>query len=401
MNIKEIAELKRRLNPEKRNGTMIRGCYVRYDGTLISSFKESIGMLSEEELTQYCSLFKKVLSNAVNQHFLPVDFSAEDVQKGEKHGILMDVLSTELTDDDAAQTLFERFSAYVSNLPEAKTQSIADQQLLPNYLFLLLHDVWDVPGRNLNEEIDLERSTNVFRYLLACVCPVKQGKTALTYSTTDGEFHARIADWTVAAPRNGFLFPAYEDGGANLYRAMYYTADINGTGDAFVDEVFGVEPQMSANAQRETFQTILAETLEESCTLENVQAVHETIREMLDENKAAKTEEPLTLTAAQAGQVLENCGISPEKVENFENKYRETFGDYAQMPAANLLQTKQMTVNVPNISIRVAPEHSNMIQTRWIEGRAYLTIPVEGDIEVNGLRVQETPYLRTEEEADV
>lgn len=389
---KEIAELRKRLNPEKRNGTVIRGCYVRYDGTVISTFQESIGMLSEQELVQYTALFKKVLSSAVNQHFLPVDFTVADVQHGEKHSVLMDVLSTELKDDDSVQTLFDSFSAYIANLPEAKTQSVNDVQQLPNYLFLLMYDVWDIPGRNSNGEIDAERSANVFRYMLSCVCPVKQGKAALSYSTADGEFRARIADWTVAAPKNGFLFPAYEDGGANLYRAMYYTADTSGAGDAFVNEVFGVEPQMSAKAQRETFQSLLEETLEESCTLQNVQAVHETIRDMIDENKTAKAEEPLTFNAAQAGQVLESCGIAPEKVEMFENKYRETFGEGAQMPAANLLQTGQMTVNVPNVSIRVAPEHSNMIQTRWIDGRAYLMIPVEGDIEVNGLRVKETPF---------
>ena len=41
-----------------------------------------------------------------------------------------------------------------------------------------------------------------------------------------------------------------------------------------------------------------------------------------------------------------------------------------------------------NATIFVAPEQSYLLETRVIDGRKYLTIPVEEEIEVNGFGVR-------------
>ena len=38
MNQRDISEIRRRLNPDKRNPSLVRGCYVRPDGQVISTF---------------------------------------------------------------------------------------------------------------------------------------------------------------------------------------------------------------------------------------------------------------------------------------------------------------------------------------------------------------------------
>ena len=49
MNQRDLAEIKRRLNPEKRNPSLIRGCYVDYLGNPITSFELPVAMLYDQE----------------------------------------------------------------------------------------------------------------------------------------------------------------------------------------------------------------------------------------------------------------------------------------------------------------------------------------------------------------
>ena len=62
MNRKELAEIKRRLDKDKGNIGVIRGCYVSAKGEVISAFRRPVGPMGEEELKQYYALFRKILS---------------------------------------------------------------------------------------------------------------------------------------------------------------------------------------------------------------------------------------------------------------------------------------------------------------------------------------------------
>ena len=53
MNQRDLAEIKRRLNPEKRNPSLIRGCYVDHVGNLLTTFELSVANLYEHENEKY------------------------------------------------------------------------------------------------------------------------------------------------------------------------------------------------------------------------------------------------------------------------------------------------------------------------------------------------------------
>ena len=53
MTRKEIAEIRKRFNPERNNVTVIRGCYVNQDGEIISEFAASPLAMPEEEADKY------------------------------------------------------------------------------------------------------------------------------------------------------------------------------------------------------------------------------------------------------------------------------------------------------------------------------------------------------------
>lgn len=60
-----------------------------------------------------------------------------------------------------------------------------------------------------------------------------------------------------------------------------------------MEAVFHAPAPMPAAEQMETFQTLLEDTLSDECRYQVVQSVHGQLREMIEEHKANKVEEPL------------------------------------------------------------------------------------------------------------
>ena len=82
--------------------------------------------------------------------------------------------------------------------------------------------------------------------------------------------------------------------------------------------------------------------------------------------------------------VLADAGVSEEKTEAFRQGFDATFGAGAVLPAVNLVAPRQFRVDLPSVSIKVDPRQADLLETRTIDGRNYLLIPIEGDISVNG-----------------
>ena len=77
MNNKDISVIRKHLNPEKNNITIIRGCYVSSQGEIISTFSRSLHGMGQEEAEKYLAIFKKVLSGTQGQNLLDIDFEPE------------------------------------------------------------------------------------------------------------------------------------------------------------------------------------------------------------------------------------------------------------------------------------------------------------------------------------
>ena len=70
------------------------------------------------------------------------------------------------------------------------------------------------------------------------MCPVKQSKPALRYFAAESEFHSRESDWVVGLPELGFMFPAFEERGANINRAHVFHAGRGRSASGFSATVY-------------------------------------------------------------------------------------------------------------------------------------------------------------------
>lgn len=385
MNEKEISEIRRRFRADKSNITHVRGCYVNEKQEIVSQFDQPLSLLPQEECENLLSVLRRTLSGTLGKNLIEMPFTTAQVIDSDEHRLLMALRDSKLTDEEAVQMFFEKVIA--SYRPEG------------TYLILLANDTYDVPYRAKDGETLEDASENIYNYVLCTVCPVKQTKPVLGYDVPENTFHNRDIDWLVSAPQLGFLFPSFTDRSADIYSAMYYCRSASESYDEFIDAVFNREAPMPAEEQKTTFGTILGDALNDACSLDVVQTVHSRLCGMIEEHKASKDPEPLTITGRTMKTMLTACGVPGEKAEKFEEACAEQFGADAALSPRNLVETKKFEIKTPEVQIRVDPEYSEWIETRYIDGAPYILIPAGAGVQVNGVPIAITrPDVEYEEE---
>ena len=79
MNEKEIGEIRRRTRRDRSNMTSIYGCYVNSQKEIISEFRQSVGMMPENEAEKYFGLLKRTLSGSVGKNLIDITFRTAQV----------------------------------------------------------------------------------------------------------------------------------------------------------------------------------------------------------------------------------------------------------------------------------------------------------------------------------
>ena len=376
MNEKEISEIRRRFRPDKSNITHVRGCYVNERQEIVSQFDQSLAMLPQEESENLINVLRRTLSGTQGRNLIDMPFTTAQVVNSDEHRLLMALRDSALRDEEAVQAFFEKV---ISSYRQEGT-----------YLILLAYDTYDVPYRTKDGEKLEDGSTEVYSYVLCSICPVKQTKAVLSYSVPENVFHNRNIDWLVSPPALGVLFPAFNDRSCDIYSALLYTKDAAEDHAAFIDAVFRCEPPMPAEVQKETFGAILGDALGETCSMEVMQTVHSELREMIEEHKVNKEIEPLRISRGAMKVMLSACGVDDGHVEEFSERYTEEFGKDTALSPKNLMETKKFEVTTPDVSIKVNPDRSDLIETRVIDGEQYILIRADEGVEVNGVRIQIT-----------
>lgn len=373
MNQKELNEIRRRLALDKNCMGKIYGCFVNQTKEIIAYIEEPVAAMPQSEGERYMALFKKALSGTLGKNLIDIEFATQQVMEGEEHKLLMDIRA-DIGNAELREKLYQKIIPAVN--------------LDCNYIILLGADRYDVPFKGTDELTVEDASETVFSYFVCSLCPVNESKTELGYVIDQSAFHNCTFPQTVAAPEMGFMFPCFDDRATNIYNALFYTKDTDMMQEEFISSVFKTEIPMSAGEQKMTFQEVLTETLEEDCSFEVIQSVHERICERIVEHKESKDPAPLDLSGREVGEILENSGVPKEKVEVFKEKVKKQFGEDKPLKPANIIDSKKFEVVTPQVKISVAPEYSYLLETQTINGRKYIMIPADETVEINGVSVK-------------
>ena len=373
MNDKEIGEIRRHMRRDRSNMTHIYGCYVNDNKEIISEFRQSTGMMPENEGDKYFALLRRTLSGAIGKNLIDITFKTSQVADSPEHKLLMGLRESKCNDEELRAEFFKK---------------IIDTVVIEgNYLILLGCDTYDVPFKSKDDSHQRDQSEEVYTYILCTICPVKQTKANLHYVPEEKLFHDGAMNQMVAAPALGFLFPAFDDRSTNIYNALYYTHDVKNGQDALVEALFNTPVPKPAAEQKKSFEALLTTSLGEECSLDVVQTVHDQISQRIEMHKEAKVPEPLMISKEDVKEVLTSCGVSEEHLAKFSVDYDEVFGFEADLHPKNIIDNKHFELKTPDVVIKVDPTRSDLIETRIIGGVKYIMICADEDVEVNGVSI--------------
>lgn len=410
MRKKDILELKRRLKKEDCTFTKMCGCYVNGEKNIILNFKETFLNLEEDEFFKYLEIAKKVLSGTIGNNLLELNFPVNEEYKNDKQSFLMSLKKSKLKDD----TLLDSFY-----------KSIIDSyDYTGNFLILVFHDAYDVITKT-RDNLKLDESEEVYEYLLCAICPVSLSKPALGYFEEDNKIAARVRDWVVEAPVNGFVFPAFIDRSSDVNSIMYYTKNPKDSHPELMEEALGCSSKRTATEQKETFHNIITNAIgyDEEKSNNLFMEIQENINSRIDEHTTVngKDSQPIILTNDTIQDILAESGVSEEDSSRIERFYTKEFG--TTLPIADdlidakilkaseqkkkeqklekeveILQNKLENTNKKleevskmedeseenyDIILKVKPEKASQIKSQIIEGQKYIVIPLEENEQTN------------------
>lgn len=372
MNSKEIGEIKKLFTQDKSSISRIVGCYVDGEKNKVTQFKEAFLALPEEDLFKYFSIFKKCLSGSLGKNLLNMEFPLEEELEGGRHELLMKLRDSELKDEDAVNTFFDRV--------------IESYDTVDNYLILLIHQSYDVPGKTSDNIENDDASEEVYSHVLCCICQVELSKPGLSYFAEEGCFRNRVRDWVVNNPSIGFLFPAFNDRSTDIHSLLYYVEKPEELRLDFAEPVLGCNIPMSSVNQRETFNSVIEQSLGEECDFDVVKNIHEIINEKIVEAK--EEPEPLSLNKEQVKQILSDSGVADDTLEKFDECYKSQAGDTTPLQANTIVETRKFEIKSPDVIVKVKPDRTDLVGTRVIDGVPYLCILLEDNVEVNGIPIR-------------
>lgn len=374
MNTKEIGELRRHIRKDRCNMTEIYGCYVNSVKEIVSEFRQSLGIIPENESEKYFSMLRKVLSGSIGRNLIDINFKTAQVADSDEHRALMQLRDGGMKDEQYRMSFYQKI---IDNI------SMED-----SYLILVATDSYDVPFKSKDGDTQADNSGDVYRYAVCAICPVKMTKAALHYVPEEGQFHDGGILQSVQPPAIGFLFPAFDDRATNLYNALYYTKDAKTNQDNLVDALFRTALPLPAEEQRSSFRGLLSDALEEDCSMELVQTVHDEICQKIAMHKESKVPDTLLVGKEEIKEILEKTGVSEKHLAKFSVDYDSVFGFEADLHPKNIVDPKRYEVKTPEVSIKVDPTCTDLVELRTIGGVQYVLIRADAGVEVNGVNIQ-------------
>ncbi len=432
MKKKDILELKRRLKKDDCTFTKMCGCYVDAEKNMILKFNETFLSLEEEEFFKYLEIAKKVLSGTIGNNLLELEFPYAEEADGGRQYELMKLKRSQLKDEDLLNNFYEKV--------------IESYDYTGNFLILLFHDAYDVIIKTTDNS-KLDESEEVYEYILCAICPVSLSKPGLGYFEDDNRIGARIRDWVVELPANGFVFPAFSNRSADVNSIMYYTKNAKDTHPEFMEEVLGCPSKQTAAEQKEVFTNIIKNAIgtDDENSDKLLMEIQDNLNTMVDDYKSVndKDSEPIVLTNNAITDILVESGIPKDITSKIEKCYTQEFGDTPPV-AEHLLDSKLLAAkeqkkkeeklqkqievlqnkleitmknksdeennnehidvenntepdnlshneninevaadNAYDIVLQVKPEKVNQIKSQIIDGKKYLVIPIDDDEQAN------------------
>jgi len=372
MDKKGIQEIKKCFKKEDCRIDRIRSCFVSEEGEVLSQFSDSFFSLEDEEMHKYCALFKQSLSGKFGRELYTLEFPLSEEETGGKQDSLYRLNESELKEAGLCENFFQKIR---------ESYPVPGKKLL-----ILAHGVYDVPQKGKDGITMEDASDTVYSFTLFLLCPVSLLKEGLCFDKETDSFIARSEDFVVQKPEISFLYPAFHERSSDIHALLYRAKKREEGLDTLTEELFGIPLPYGEKEQKGQFSALVQEVLKENCNFENVRVLQEELQELKEQGKEEEKEQ--TLSKSQLKQLLENAGATEEGLANFSALYDESLGEHDSSFYTDNLVNNSLQLKSENLQLKIKNEVSAILESKIIDGKEYLLLPVSDNIEVNGIPIR-------------
>lgn len=372
MNKKDISEIKKLLAKKTCRIDKISGYIVDSDGKCSTKIGEYLHHMDEDDADLYMGIIRKTLSGKLGKNLYNTEFPLSEEKENGKQNVLHTFLNDQLDADEKIKEF---------------CQNIADNIHMDSaYAIMIAKGVYDVPAKAKDGAVLEDASEEVYLFEVTCICPVKVGKKALVFDERSKNLASSGSVLSIEAPVAGFLYPAFDNRHSNIHAALYYAKKETERHQDLFDLIFGTELKAAESDQKEILAAIVEKTLGRDCDFDQVRSINEAVNQTSKE--LSKTEEePVEIGKRDLKRILRDSGVPSEKLDSFDEIYDEIAGENHSFGAENIDSGSNVKMESSSVKISMKNEIANTLETKIIDGREFLLIPIQDDITFNGVQL--------------
>ena len=375
MDKKAVAELKKLFTRKNCRIDWIHEAYIGEvqedeSRSIIHQETHSIVSISEDDLLKYMDLLKASISGKFGKNLNNMSFNNEEENNG--HKILCDLYKASLKDDADAliNELVERIIKYYYEPGK--------------YVIMIGHGIYDVPEKSTDGKILEDQDRDTYHFLIVSLCPVKLAKLGLCYHDDTDTFAPVDNIWSIQKPDTGFLFPSFNDRSTDIHEALFYSKKGEERHTEVAEQVLECSLPNSEQTDKNLFVSMIEESLGKECNFELIKNITDEISDKASES--GFDDKPSEIGVNEIAHILKDNNVDDESIEKMKNLYKERLGNHTNMTAVNLADSSVKIVS-NNVKMSVNNESAAFLESKVIDGREYILVPISDELTVNGIKI--------------
>lgn len=380
MNKKTIAHIRNQFKADNEllKVTDIFNVYVKKEtNEIYHQESASFDRLDAQQQELFFGNFKKVLTGKLDQKVfeLKFEYGAEDSSRDILYYSLNNE-SVELWKDSMLRLVSKMFTEqYSYNIDTVVT---------------FIRGEYAKPTTKRSEDSEEGGNDEVFKskFILCSINSIEQQKKALVFDYNEKEFKSNnIADPIInlKAPLVGFMFPAFNDGAADVNHILYSASRANEPDRRFISEVLNCEDIVTAISDKVNFENILRLAIGKKVEPAAISAVYEKINNIVeaDEDGSAK------LDVSDIQSILDSSGV--DLSQDLEEVFKDVLdNENAELKASSLIpafNSKSIKINTKIADVSISPKELGNLRQVTHKGKKCLLIEIDENVMIDGLEI--------------
>lgn len=381
MNKKDIAHFRRQLKPNNDLLTIrdIFNVYILKESSEIYHQESSVFALLEDEKQElFMNNFKKVLSGQVDQKLFTLKFK-QDVE-GSSQLLLHQAL------------LAENVEVWTEYMLQIVHKMLEERQYEKDMVVTFIRGDYRRPIKRNEDDMEHENDTvYANQFILCSINQTETPKNELLFDYVEKEFKYNVIVDSVInmkTPTDGFLFPSFTDGAANVNQILYTTGKAYDLDYYFLEEVLQVEEVMTAAEDKVVFEEVVKKVAGEQINTATLSNLYEEVHRVIEESEEDETP---TLDYHDVEHVLKNSGVNDVETEEVKAAFKTVLDDDAyELKAENVIPkytSKSIKIKTKVADVSVSPQDLKYVRQVQVGGKLCLLIEVEENTEIEGFEM--------------